>query len=90
MLVVGEELDAFLRAIAARPGDALPRLILADWLEEQGMDAEGAGQRWAARKEKYPQTLSRLMPGWGYRDRFGFPPHAVLPWALFKANGALA
>ena len=45
MLVVGEELDAFLRAIAARPGDALPRLILADWLEERGMDAEGAGQR---------------------------------------------
>ena len=30
------------------------------------------------------------MPGWGYRDRLGFPVHAVLPWALFKANGALA
>jgi uncharacterized protein (TIGR02996 family) len=30
------EEDAFLRAILAAPGDASPRLVYADWLEERG------------------------------------------------------
>jgi uncharacterized protein (TIGR02996 family) len=31
--------DALLAAVLAEPGDDAPRLILADWLEEQGDDA---------------------------------------------------
>ncbi|HEY1379394.1 MAG TPA: TIGR02996 domain-containing protein [Gemmataceae bacterium] len=33
--MAGDE-DAFLRAIAAKPGDDLPRLVFADWLDEHG------------------------------------------------------
>jgi uncharacterized protein (TIGR02996 family) len=46
--------EPFLRAIVDRPGDPLPRLIFADWLEEHGLDAEAAGQRWAAKHGHYP------------------------------------
>lgn len=35
--------DDFLRAILAAPADPGPRLVLADWLEERGRDAD-AGQ----------------------------------------------
>jgi uncharacterized protein (TIGR02996 family) len=83
------DVDAFLGAIAAAPGDALQRLIFADALEERGCDAAAAGQRWAAARGKYPQTQSRLMPGWGYRQLYGFPEHAVLPWSLFAVYDAL-
>jgi len=31
--------DVFIRAILAAPQDAAPRLIYADWLEEQGFEA---------------------------------------------------
>ena len=33
--------QAFLAAIAANPNDLAPRLIYADWLEEQGNDRDG-------------------------------------------------
>lgn len=43
-----DEALPFLEAIADRPGDALPRLIFADWLEERGYDREASWQRWSA------------------------------------------
>src|SRR5262245_40445265 len=39
------EAQPFLAAIAERPGDALPRLMFADWLEERGYDQEASDQR---------------------------------------------
>jgi len=44
---------AFLRAILAAPGDPLPRLVYADWLEEQG-DAD------SARRAEYLRAECRL------------------------------
>ena len=49
------ECEPFLRAIAERPGDALPRLILADWLEERGLDREAA----SAALDQFQQGRSR-------------------------------
>ena len=70
----------FLKAIAAAPGDALPRLIFADWLDEQGRDAEAAGQRWAARHGKYPNG-----DGIGWYGRFSYraSKHNNLPAAFW-------
>jgi uncharacterized protein (TIGR02996 family) len=51
---VDQDLNAYLQAIVARPGDGLPRLVFADWLGERGLTKGEAGQRWAARLEKAP------------------------------------
>src|SRR5262249_14008913 len=40
--------EPFLRAIAERPGDALARLVFADWLEDRGRVLEASGERWLA------------------------------------------
>jgi uncharacterized protein (TIGR02996 family) len=37
--------DALVAAVFAAPGDDLPRLVLADWLEEQGYDQDAARLR---------------------------------------------
>lgn len=42
------EAEPFVRAIAARPADALPRLIYADWLDEHELAKEAAEQRQAS------------------------------------------
>jgi len=54
----------FLRAIVDAPGVALPRLILADWLEENGHWRAAAGQRWAAREGKWPGIIGWCRSGW--------------------------
>ena len=54
-----QEAEPFLQAIAERPGDAIPRLVFADWLEERGYHREAAGQRWAAANEKTPYHSAR-------------------------------
>src|SRR5207253_6655895 len=47
----------FVRAIAQRPADALPRLIYADWLDEHGRAAEAAWLRADVRlAAAYPRT----------------------------------
>jgi uncharacterized protein (TIGR02996 family) len=49
--------DAFLRAIRARPDDALPRLIFADWLDERGLAGEASWLRADVRlAQSYPNT----------------------------------
>jgi uncharacterized protein (TIGR02996 family) len=49
--------DAFLRAIRARPDDALPRLIFADWLDERGLAGEAEWLRADVRLARsYPNT----------------------------------
>jgi uncharacterized protein (TIGR02996 family) len=70
------EEDAFIRAMLAAPGDATPRLIYADWLEERGdprneylrlVFASGAFQvRSAANEasERLKQLQERMDPLW--------------------------
>src|SRR6186997_3194682 len=59
--------EAFVRRIVASPGDDLPRLVYADWLDERD-DAGGAYLRaeaeWArAREPAGRKTLRRLATG---------------------------
>ncbi len=78
--------EVFLRAIVSQPGDALPRLILADALEEHGFDREAAGQRWAAREVKYPLHQG---PGGGwFTSNCTLPYHCSLPVDVFWPKGS--
>jgi uncharacterized protein (TIGR02996 family) len=74
-----EEWRAFVRAIADRPGDALPRLVFADWLDERGHSREAAGQRWAARHGKYAQRLPSGWLRWLIRSKPSASPCNLLP-----------
>ena len=78
-----EAAEPFLAAIVAAPGDALPRLIFADWLSEQGWDAEAAGQRWAAREGKYPRVGR---PGGWFTSDAEWHPYCLLPIDVFWPN----
>jgi uncharacterized protein (TIGR02996 family) len=46
--------QGFQADISERPGDDTPRLVYADWLEEQGRPDEAFCQRWMAKHGKYP------------------------------------
>lgn len=46
---------AFWSSIEAAPGDALPKLILADFLDERGRDAEADCWRWIAETGRVPE-----------------------------------
>lgn len=56
----GNSEDEFLKAIQASPNDMLPRLVFADWLEEQGDTAGAAGQRWLAKHGKRPRHTNEM------------------------------
>lgn len=78
------DVDGFLRAIAATPGDSLLWLILADYLQEQGRYGEEAGARWAAKHEKWPLMSFKetgVLGGW-YLDVVTLPKHCLLPAML--------
>src|SRR4051812_19383817 len=51
------EEDAFLAAIRAAPGDDAPRLIYADWLDEQGRHDQAEAIRL---EQQYRHSLNRL------------------------------
>ena len=66
------EAEAFLQRIRAYPDDDTPRLIFADWLEEQSHRLPGASQR--ARFIRVQIALARLAedaadPGVGFAPR---------------------
>jgi hypothetical protein len=59
--------EILVRAVADQPGDPEPRLALANWLEARGLVREALGQRWAARRNKYPARpgqVPNLVGGW--------------------------
>ena len=47
----------FFAAIAAQPGAAAPRLIYADWLEEQGDTARAEAWRWLVKEKRQPGQM---------------------------------
>lgn len=57
------DLLPFLRAIAAVPTDPLPKLILADYLDEHGDDA-AVVMRWAGNVNKYPRRITLVRFEW--------------------------
>jgi uncharacterized protein (TIGR02996 family) len=84
----------FLADIGERPGDGTPRLIYADWLEEQGRSDEAFCQRWMAKHGKHPgdrrgpRIQARYSWGWwpeGMPDYPRAPRHAQLPLLVFLA-----
>jgi uncharacterized protein (TIGR02996 family) len=87
--------DAFLRAIVAAPGDALPRIVFADYLDELGLVAEALGQRWAAKHGKRPcrQHECDLSSGGWWTDgpscdTYRIPNPSRLPEILSGAKAA--
>lgn len=71
--------EAFLRAIRANPEDDLPRLILADWLDEQGEAKRAETLRWFLGNPQYRQAnpIQSAIPGWPEVDRNRFLPSCV-------------
>src|SRR5882672_259803 len=80
--------DAFLRTIRERPDDDGPRLVYADWLEEQG-DPRGAFIRiqcelaklppWHSRRPALEEREADLLAVHDY-EWLGRPPRTVFNW----------
>jgi uncharacterized protein (TIGR02996 family) len=54
----------FLAAIAAQPGEDAPRLIYADWLEEQGDTARAEAWRWYVAVKRQPRECLSYEGTW--------------------------
>jgi uncharacterized protein (TIGR02996 family) len=86
--------DALLRAICENPADDLPRLVYADWLEENGQPERAAFIRteidiyrrpeWDAERARY-EFAARLDPGWLSKQPWAadpeFPPLDAATWS---------
>ena len=75
--------DALRQAVQGAPDDPLPRLVLADWLDEHDQDAEAGYQRWRARR---PGLVHGDIPGSdnGF-DHCVYLDIARLPHALLES-----
>lgn len=79
--------DALLQAIRSDPNADAPKLIYADWLEEQG-DPHCAAWRWLVAKRRRPfdrvkrPTWERYKFGWTFDEQNLFDARWVLPYAL--------
>ena len=77
-------------AVAERPGDSEPRLTLAKWLEARGLVREATGQRWAARRNKYParpRQIPELVGGWYIEGtRPDLPDNHLLPLFFWRRD----
>lgn len=52
--------------VKANPADGLPRLVLADWCDENGKPDLAYALRWSARRGRYPMvTPYRRYATWG-------------------------
>src|SRR5262245_55358117 len=91
--------DAFLRAIAAGPGDAAPRLVYADWLEEHGdpraeylrVIYNAANPKELGTNPRFQELRRSLDPEWIMRLEWpGFSIHQP-PYKIIRrmADGAL-
>jgi uncharacterized protein (TIGR02996 family) len=78
---------AFLRAIHDRPGDALPRLIYADFLDERGRAGEAA---WVRADVRVAVGFSHPDPADLRVLRSHHPPAGVPSLAQMKASRELA
>lgn len=81
--------SALLAAVLDHPTDDMPRLILADWLEEHGRVVEAHGQRWQAANNKRPHQITGEYP-FMWTSEGGLPealPHAGLPRDVCRAMG---
>ena len=86
-----EEKDrAFWAEIKARPGDALPMKVYADWLDEQGRCNLAFAMRWAADRKRFPHVTpgGRIVSWWRQpatriRRRGGKPTPWMLPIPVF-------
>lgn len=94
-LYASDQCQSFLKQLAERR-DELDRLIFAEWLEEHSLDAEAAGQRWAAATHRWPVPEGSMPTlfggGWYTEDASGkeIPSWAKLPMNIFWPNQSWA
>ncbi len=51
--------DALWAAILAAPADDLPKLVLADYLDERGQERDAAALRWCVARQRWPRITRR-------------------------------
>lgn len=77
----------FLQAIIDNPGAPEYRCAFADWLREQGRDAEAEGQAWLARHGKYPLRKKGGHSGGWWSEGGTKPEYATLPKVFTNWGG---
>ena len=86
--------DDFLKAVEADPSLPGPKLVYADWLEEDGNDALAFAYRWAAKRGKWPNGLThgaivhykhaQYTHAWATFNSVGSQEHYVLPDIVYN------
>lgn len=76
--------EQFIAAIIASPDDHTPKLMFADWLDEDGQDKLAAAYRWCGEKRKHP-TFYPIYNEWSWfnKSRNPLDSPAMLPGFLF-------
>jgi uncharacterized protein (TIGR02996 family) len=84
------EAGPFLAAIAETPDDPHPRLVFADWLEEQGRPGAAAACRWLAAGNRPEFTAGDPLPWeWYAHDeevREDWSRRGCDPWGMLPAE----
>lgn len=91
------EFKALWAGCESNNADALPKLVLADWLEERGHESEARALRWMAENDKWPAEYKSLLGTsyksyyWGgytdYRDVEKYPiKRWELPWDIYNRD----
>ena len=94
--------DAFVSDVLRNPGDATPKLVYADWLDEHGRPDLAFAYRWMATRGRHPalRQRPRARKPWAWwherslameypedHDDIWRSPAAVLPLLVFRAFG---
>lgn len=80
--------SALWAAVRGSPADDLPKLVLADWLEENGSPTTGTAIRWCVARDKWPRVTKKYAswytdPTRNHPGRAEEVRRATLPTALF-------
>ena len=95
----GSDVAGLWAAVRAAPGDSLPKLVLADYLEENGDATTGYALRWCVAHDRWPHHVGEGPRGWAWANgvtgnvprphRKGYQ-RAVLPQFFFVVRGRSA
>jgi uncharacterized protein (TIGR02996 family) len=78
--------DALIATVCDHPGDLVPMLVLADWMDENmGHDA-GRAIRWAAERGKRPSLNPNIRAWSRTRRRLEDDKPSWLPWFLITTG----
>lgn len=77
-------LDALHKALDDHPDDWGTRLMLADYLEEQGEDGPATALRWQVRRRKRPRRFASMWLWYDESRVSAYDPESNLPSELWK------